>query len=820
MSTRQRTIGLLLAGRCVLALAAAGRQPRRRTGHDDGPPAPPEPRRSPPRAPAPEPAAPAPAPSEPPRRSAPERIARRRRPAAGTGPAGPGQHRSARRARAPPSAAPVSRNARPTGAAGASGAPAPPGTRRAPAPSALTPALPLALSGSLAGVPSFFIENFRVPPFLLPIYQAAGSAYGIPWQVLAAINEVETDYGRDLSVSSAGAEGWMQFLPTEWAQYGVDATGSGFKDPYNPADAIFAAARYLRAAGGDTNIRAAIFSYNHSQAYVTSVLQRAELLGGTPPQLLGAVIGLTEARFPVHAAAHFSDGFQTIPASGSQAGADARGHDDLLRSRRARDRRAGRGSRADRQLSDAGAVRRAARRVRQHVCLLPARLGRELYPVLRPAPGAHVSASAAPAGRRLGATAEPPPERAGFRRCPDRRAAFRRCRLAGAGRRWWRWTPPRLPRPPGAAPHRTGRRRRSASSGKAPDEVYLHPLRVGVQVIAGTVLGPSSARSGQMFFQIRPAAVGAPLIDPKPILDGWVALENTAVRQPAKARIVPRRLRRRRRDRCCWRPQRQLERQVLRDHGVRLGRCERQAIQGGRRRPAAAGDARVPLGVGPEADRHRASPAAASLAGARTQRAGAARRKGRPHGGQLARDRDHQGSGSIAEIDRSTAADAAGLHAASTDHQPGPLSRAPRSRSSSSERSRLHPVRLQRADAERRACRRRRSAPPLSPNAVDRADRAARRDPQSDGREQALARGRSPTRSRPAAGPVRRRLDGRPRTERWQRLAPPAAPGAPSRRLRAVLAAGARRPARRRRCSAAASPRSARSASSCWSSPT
>ncbi len=70
--------------------------------------------------------------------------------------------------------------------------------------------------------------------------------------MLAAINEVETDYGRDLSVSSAGAEGWMQFLPASWAQYGVDANGDGFKDPYNPADAIFAAARYLRAAGGAT----------------------------------------------------------------------------------------------------------------------------------------------------------------------------------------------------------------------------------------------------------------------------------------------------------------------------------------------------------------------------------------------------------------------------------------------------------------------------------------------------------------------------------------------------------------------------------------
>src|ERR1035441_9390022 len=113
--------------------------------------------------------------------------------------------------------------------------------------------------------------------------------YGIPWQVLAAINEVETDYGRDLSVSSAGAEGWMQFLPSSWAQYGVDANGDGFKDPYNPADAIFAAARYLKAAGGDTDIRGAVYSYNHSQAYVDSVLLRAQLLGGTPPELLGAI---------------------------------------------------------------------------------------------------------------------------------------------------------------------------------------------------------------------------------------------------------------------------------------------------------------------------------------------------------------------------------------------------------------------------------------------------------------------------------------------------------------------------------------------------
>ncbi len=83
-------------------------------------------------------------------------------------------------------------------------------------------------------MPSFFINSFSIPPFLLPIYQAAGAAYGIPWQVLAAINEVETDYGRDLSVSSAGAEGWMQFLPSEWGQYGVDVNNRRLRGSLQP----------------------------------------------------------------------------------------------------------------------------------------------------------------------------------------------------------------------------------------------------------------------------------------------------------------------------------------------------------------------------------------------------------------------------------------------------------------------------------------------------------------------------------------------------------------------------------------------------------
>ncbi|HTI35801.1 MAG TPA: hypothetical protein VL422_19145, partial [Miltoncostaea sp.] len=54
---------------------------------------------------------------------------------------------------------------------------------------ALGPALPP--SGSAAQIPDFFIGHFQIPPFLLSIYQAAGIQYGVPWEVLAAINEIE-----------------------------------------------------------------------------------------------------------------------------------------------------------------------------------------------------------------------------------------------------------------------------------------------------------------------------------------------------------------------------------------------------------------------------------------------------------------------------------------------------------------------------------------------------------------------------------------------------------------------------------------------------
>jgi outer membrane biosynthesis protein TonB len=158
-----------------------------------------------------------------------------------------------------------------------------------------------------AGVPNFIIRKFRVPPFLLSIYQAAGVEYGVRWEVLAAINEIESDYGRNLNVSSAGAVGWMQFLPSSWKRFGVDANKDGRKDPYNPVDAIFAAARYLKAAGYADDPRGAIFAYNHADWYVDSVLLRARLISAVPSDLIGSLTGLTEGRFPVRGRATYAD---------------------------------------------------------------------------------------------------------------------------------------------------------------------------------------------------------------------------------------------------------------------------------------------------------------------------------------------------------------------------------------------------------------------------------------------------------------------------------------------------------------------------------
>lgn len=133
-----------------------------------------------------------------------------------------------------------------------------------------------AVSAAITQLSSALANNNSPPSALIPIYKAAGRRYNVPWQVLAAINAVETSYGNNLNVSSAGAVGWMQFMPATWLQYGISASGIGAPDPYNPSDAIFSAARYLAANGAADNLPQAIYAYNHATWYVQEVLSIAE----------------------------------------------------------------------------------------------------------------------------------------------------------------------------------------------------------------------------------------------------------------------------------------------------------------------------------------------------------------------------------------------------------------------------------------------------------------------------------------------------------------------------------------------------------------
>jgi cell wall-associated NlpC family hydrolase len=138
-------------------------------------------------------------------------------------------------------------------------------------------------SFSSSGGPAVTFTTHQSGPLsfeaLRGIWQAAGNAYGIPWQVLAAINKVETNFGQNLGPSSAGAVGWMQFMPSTWARWGIDANGDGRADPNNPTDAIFSAARYLAGCGGQFDITRAVYCYNHATWYVNEVMGLASLYG-------------------------------------------------------------------------------------------------------------------------------------------------------------------------------------------------------------------------------------------------------------------------------------------------------------------------------------------------------------------------------------------------------------------------------------------------------------------------------------------------------------------------------------------------------------
>jgi len=146
----------------------------------------------------------------------------------------------------------------------------------------IDPGAGLGLGGDATPVPA--CDGSAGPPKnLVPLYIKASKQYSLGErgpQILAAINKIETDFGRLNEVTSyAGAQGWMQFMPATWDMYGTDGDGDGEADPYNPKDAITSAARYLQAAGAPGDWYDAIWAYNHADWYVQDVLEKAACYG-------------------------------------------------------------------------------------------------------------------------------------------------------------------------------------------------------------------------------------------------------------------------------------------------------------------------------------------------------------------------------------------------------------------------------------------------------------------------------------------------------------------------------------------------------------
>ncbi len=373
------------------------------------------------------------------------------------------------------------------------------------APTAANPTTTIAPFGPAPiGVPNFVIDSFEIPPFLLPIYQACGTEYGIPWEVLASINKIETDFGTNTNVSSAGAVGWMQFLPSSWEQFGLDANGDGRKDPYNPVDAICAAAHYLKLAGGNRDLYQAIFSYNHADWYVQEVLLYARAYGRLPSDLVGSLTGLTEgAHFPIAANARYADDVAARASLKQGESPDYGNAAEVISSSPTP-----RGINIfAKQGAPVVAVNDGIVRKLGH----SERLGN--FAVLEDTYGNRYTYA------ELG------------RLVRDRRLVVmptgreKRVPVESQNLR------PRLR----AYPERTG-----SGKGTASDAVEAAiaasgkgSLKVGSKVIAGTVLarvaGSEEGIDPHINFSIRPAGKGAPRIDPKPILDGWKLLEATAI---------------------------------------------------------------------------------------------------------------------------------------------------------------------------------------------------------------------------------------------------------------------------------------------------
>jgi hypothetical protein len=143
-----------------------------------------------------------------------------------------------------------------------------------------------------------------VPGPFLALYQEAAASFGVPVGILAGIGKVECNHGRGdcYHPNQAGAEGPMQFLPATFAAYSW-ASGTADPSPYDPRDAIFAAAAKLANGGVGQDPATAIYSYNHAHWYVALVTAWATAYGYLPGESLAALAVLNHPNLSLRAEA-------------------------------------------------------------------------------------------------------------------------------------------------------------------------------------------------------------------------------------------------------------------------------------------------------------------------------------------------------------------------------------------------------------------------------------------------------------------------------------------------------------------------------------
>jgi hypothetical protein len=338
----------------------------------------------------------------------------------------------------------------------------------------------------------------------------------------------------------------MQFMPATWAMYGVDANRDGQKDPFNPVDAVFAAARYLSAAGADKDLRRAIFAYNHADWYVDSVLMRAQVIGGLPTDLVGSLTGLTQGRFPVPARATYAGALRNKGRRVKSGNAAMVVESDGTRRNIAIYSRDDAPVIAvnDGKVTKLGESKRLGKFVQvQDVygnTYTYAHLGSiaKTYPAPKPRTvrkgqvrrELHLVKPTQPASTTAKPTAKPPVKAATPAATPAAPAPKQRLfahpnrpnsRVAGGAEQ--------LGQPIATSA--------SAPLGFNPKDFTPKKLKKGSRLIGGTTLGhlgkKTKTEKAHLLFEIRPAGRGAPRIDPKPILDGWKLLESTAIYRAA-----------------------------------------------------------------------------------------------------------------------------------------------------------------------------------------------------------------------------------------------------------------------------------------------